>query len=242
MTAEDEARGETQAEGQRPQGKESSAPASGGSGVGVARADRALVKRVIEALLFSSDRPVSAGRLAELSGADDGHQAREIVRELQREYDAQGRAFGVEEIAGGFQLLTRAEFAAHVSRLHNRRQQESLSKEALHTLAIVAYRQPITRAEVEDIRGVQSGHILRSLVEKRLLKVTGRSEELGRPLLYGTTRHFLEVFGLRSLRDLPRRGGLGPPAGEREPGGGAGAAGGGFSAGKEGEPPSPASP
>jgi segregation and condensation protein B len=177
------------------------------------------VKRVIEALLFSSARPIGASRLAELSGAADGNQARRIVGELREEYDAARRAFAVEELAGGFQLLTRAEFAPYVSRLHSRQQQETLSKAALETLAIVAYRQPITRAQVEDIRGVQCGHMLRSLVEKRLVRVTGKSEELGRPLLYGTTKQFLEAFGLKSLKDLPRRrdfGRVGRPAGEGE--------------------------
>jgi segregation and condensation protein B len=133
---------------------------------------------------------------------------RRLVRELQQEYERDGRAFAVEEVAGGFQLLSRPEFAPYVSRLQNRQRQETLTKAALETLAIVAYRQPITRAEVEDIRGVQSGHLLRSLVEKRLLKVTGKSTELGRPLLYGTTRRFLEAFGLRSLEELPKRGEL----------------------------------
>ncbi|MCK4284522.1 MAG: SMC-Scp complex subunit ScpB [Candidatus Brocadiae bacterium] len=161
-------------------------------------------KRVIEALLFSSDRPISAGRLAEVSAAADGREARRLVRELQAEYVAEGRAFGIEEIAGGFQLLSRSEFAPWVLQLQSRHQQETLSSAALETLAIVAYRQPITRAQVEDVRGVQSGHILRSLVEKRLLKVVGKSQELGRPLLYGTTRHFLQAFGMRSLSDLPR--------------------------------------
>jgi segregation and condensation protein B len=180
------------------------------------QSDGAQVKQIIEALLFSSDRPISSSRLAEISGATDGRQVRTIARELQHEYDAEGRAFAIEEIAGGFQLLSRPEFAPWVSRLHNRQQQESLSKAALETLAIVAYRQPITRAEVEDIRGVQSGHILRSLVDKRLLRVTGKSKELGRPLLYGTTRHFLAVFGLRSVSELPKRKEFGlPPQEER---------------------------
>jgi segregation and condensation protein B len=177
----------------------------------------ARVKRVVEALLFSSDRPISTRRLADLAEAEDGHQARRAVRELQQEYAAEGRAFAIEEIAGGFQLLSRPEFAAYVARLHNRQQQEALSKAALETLAIVAYRQPITRAEVEDIRGVQCGHILRSLVERRLLKVTGRSPELGRPLLYGTTKHFLEAFGLRSVKDLPQRKEFGPPPQAQQP-------------------------
>jgi len=169
-----------------------------------APADARQVRRVIEALLFSADRPVSSSRLAEMSGAGDARQVRRVVKELQQEYDAEGRAFAIEEIAGGFQLLTRPEFAPWVLQLANRRQQETLSKAALETLAIVSYRQPITRAEIEDIRGVQSGHIVRSLVDRRLLKVAGKSEELGRPLLYGTTRCFLEAFGLRSLSDLPQ--------------------------------------
>jgi segregation and condensation protein B len=218
MSAETGASG-TEREGDGQQGRGQS-PATAGvenaaPQVPEGQADRAKVKRVLEALLFSSDRPITTARLAELSGADDGRQAREVVRELQREYDAEGRAFCVEEIAGGFQLLTRPEFAAHVSRLHSRQDQETLSKAALETLAIVAYRQPITRAAVEDIRGVQSGHILRALVEKRLLKVAGRSEELGRPLLYATTRYFLEAFGLRSLDDLPKRAEFGPAPGRQ---------------------------
>ena len=174
------------------------------------------VKRIVEALLFSSDRPISSARLAELSEAADGREARRAARQLQAEYQAEGRAFAIEEIAGGFQLLSRPEFAPWVSRLHNRQQQETLSKAALETLAIVAYRQPITRAEIEDIRGVQCGHILRSLVERRMLKVAGRSSELGRPLLYATTRYFLEAFGLRSLRDLPQRKEFGPPPQDAE--------------------------
>ncbi|MHC4789297.1 MAG: SMC-Scp complex subunit ScpB [Planctomycetota bacterium] len=177
---------------------------------------RGRLKRIIEAMLFSADRPVSSSRLAELAGAADARQARDLVRELQREYESEGRAFAVEEIAGGFQILSRAEFAPWVRRLHERHQKESLSKAALETLAIVAYRQPITRAEVEDIRGVQCGHILRSLVEKRLARVAGKSEELGRPLLYGTTRHFLAAFGMRSLSDLPKRKEFGPPPGDKD--------------------------
>jgi segregation and condensation protein B len=172
---------------------------------------RAQLKRIIEALLFSSERPVTATRLAEASDAADGRQVRSIVRELQQDYEERGAAFAIEEIAGGFQMLTRPEFAAHVSRLQGRQQQETLSKAALETLAIVAYRQPVTRASLEDIRGVGSGHILRALVDRRLLKVVGRAEELGRPLLYGTTRRFLEAFGLKSLADLPKRAELSMP-------------------------------
>jgi segregation and condensation protein B len=133
----------------------------------------------------------------------DGHLMRSLVEELTEEYREQNRAFTIEEIAGGFQLMTRPEFHPWVSKLRETQQQDSLSQAALETLAIVAYRQPITRADIEDIRGVQSGYILRSLIEKSLVRVTGRSEELGRPLLYGTTREFLDAFDLNSLRDLP---------------------------------------
>ncbi len=173
--------------------------------------DRQELKRRIEALLFSSDKPLGTGRMARIVEAEDGRQVRLLVEELAQEYDAEGRAYCVEEIAGGFQVLTRPEFGPYVQKLHDDRRQDSLSNAALETLAIVGYRQPITRAEVEDIRGVQCGHILRSLVEKRLIRVTGRADELGRPMLYGTTRQFLEAFGLKSLDELPERSKLTQP-------------------------------
>ena len=166
------------------------------------------LKGVIEALLFASNRTLTSGQLAELSEAADGHQARRAVLELQEEYDASGRAFRIEEVAGGFRMVSRPEFHQWVSKLRRNEQIEGLSQAAMETLAIVAYRQPILRAEIEDIRGVQSDYILRSLMEKGLLRVCGRSEELGRPLLYGTTRKFLELFALRSLEDLPDIGEL----------------------------------
>jgi segregation and condensation protein B len=173
---------------------------------------RAGIKRILEALLFSSDRPVGTRQLAEAAGAADGHEARSLLKEMQDEYDGQQRAFALEEVAGGFQLMSRPQFAPYISRLHDSQQQESLSKAALETLAIVAYRQPITRAEIEDIRGVQCGPVLRGLVDRRLLRVTGRSQELGRPLLYGTTSQFLQVFGLSSLSELPKKPKLGLPS------------------------------
>jgi segregation and condensation protein B len=110
----------------------------------------------------------------------------------------------VEEIAGGFQLLTRARFAPWLRRLNSTVREVRLSAPALETLAVVAYRQPVLRAEIEAIRGVQCGEVLRQLIERDLVRIAGRSEELGRPLLYGTTRQFLQVFGLRHLEDLPR--------------------------------------
>jgi segregation and condensation protein B len=167
--------------------------------------ERAQFKRVLEALLFSSDRPIRAARFAEAADVPDTKLVHTLLAELDAEYERDGHAFTVEQVAGGYQLLTRPEYAAHIVRLTSRRQQETLSSAALECLAIVAYRQPITRAALEDIRGVGSGHLLRTLVDRRMLKVVGRAEELGRPMLYGTTRQFLEAFGLKSLTELPRR-------------------------------------
>ncbi len=170
------------------------------------------LKGIIEALLFSAPTPLSGRKLAELSGAGDARVVRRIVEALGEDYDSQARAFTVEEVAGGYLLFTRPDFHPWVGKLHRREQEDTLSQAALEALAIVAYKQPITRAQIEDIRGVQSGYILRSLIEKSLVRVAGRSEELGRPLLYGTTAIFLELFGLPSLKELPKLGELNPSA------------------------------
>ena len=119
-------------------------------------------------------------------------------------------AGGIERLAGGWQVLTRPEFGPLLARLHRDRQQSRLTPAAMETLAIVSYRQPLIRAEIEAIRGVACGEVLRGLLERRLVKIVGRAEELGRPMLYGTTREFLKVFGLSSLDDLPEVEGLKP--------------------------------
>ncbi len=170
------------------------------------------IKRIVEALLFAAGSPLSNRRLHELTGVGGGGLVRSIVEELKAEYDGRAGAFTLENIAEGHQFLTRPEFEPWVRKLRQKEHEDSLSQAALETLAIVAYRQPIMRAEIEDIRGVQSGYILRSLIEKSLIRVAGRSEELGRPLLYGTTGKFLEVFGLASLKDLPKLEELRPPS------------------------------
>ena len=158
----------------------------------------------LEAVLFLSREPLGSRKLAQLAGLADGTKARTLVRALNRRYDGEGSAFRVEEVAGGFQLLTRPKFAPWLRRLHSTALEVRLSAPALETLAVVAYRQPALRAEIEAIRGVQCGEVLRQLIERDLVRIVGRSEELGRPLLYGTTRQFLQVFGLRHLEDLPR--------------------------------------
>jgi len=142
--------------------------------------------------------------VAQLADLADGTKARTLVRALNRRYDAEGSAFRVEEVAGGFELLTRPRYAPWLRRLHSTPSEVRLSAPAMETLAVVAYRQPVLRAEIEAIRGVQCGEVLRQLIERGLVRIVGRSEELGRPLLYGTTKQFLQVFGLRHLEDLPR--------------------------------------
>ena len=160
--------------------------------------------RIIEALLFASDAPLTAADLARVDERLDEDTVVAIVQELRTEYEGEERAFQIYEVAGGYQLLTRPEYAPLLERFETVPQAARLSIPALEVLAIIAYRQPLGRAEIEEIRGVQSGAVLRTLQDRALVDVVGRSEGLGRPLLYGTTAKFLEHFGFRSLEDLPR--------------------------------------
>ena len=160
--------------------------------------------RTLEALLFASEAPLSAAELARADPAFDEEVVERLVAELRAEYDREGRAFDVYEIAGGYQILTRPEFAPILDRFHTVPVSPRLSTPALETLAIIAYRQPVGRAEIEEIRGVGAGGVLRTLQERGIIDVVGRAESLGRPLLYGTTSAFLAHFGFRSLIDLPR--------------------------------------
>lgn len=160
--------------------------------------------RRLEAILFLAQEPLSSRKLARLAGLADGTQARTLVRKLNRLYDAGGWAFRVEEVAGGFQLMSRPKFAPWLRRLQPTPVELRLSPPALETLAVVAYRQPVLRAEIESVRGVQCDEVLRQLIERDLVRVVGRSEQLGRPFLYGTSKRFLQVFGLRHLDELPR--------------------------------------
>lgn len=157
----------------------------------------------IEAALISSDKPISPAKLAEIIPEAQTKAIAQAIDELNAFYDQTQRSFRIESLAGGWQIMTRPDFAAIVNLLHKSRQQTKLTPALLETLAIVAYKQPVLRAEVESIRGVASGEALRSLMERRLVKIVGRAEEVGRPMLYGTTKTFLEVFGLSSVKDLP---------------------------------------
>jgi segregation and condensation protein B len=167
---------------------------------------------VVEAVLFAADEPVSPRRLAAAAGLSSAMDARQIVQQLRNLYRADGSAFIVEELAGGYQLLTRAEFHPWLARLRRHAPDLKISGAARETLTIIAYRQPITRADLEGIRGVQSGEMIRQLIERGLVRIAGRDESLGRPVLYGTTKKFLQLYGLNSVRDLPRAAELTGPA------------------------------
>jgi len=158
----------------------------------------------MEALLFSTHHPLTAGRLAELLELESTKAIRRAIKELNEQYVESDRSFRVEQVAGGYQLLTLPEFGDDLKRLHQKEIDAKLTKPALETLAIIAYKQPILRADIEAIRGVACGETIRSLMEKHLVKIAGRAEEPGRPILYGTTKRFLELFGLNSLKDLPQ--------------------------------------
>lgn len=160
--------------------------------------------QMIEALLFASDAPLAASDICRLDERLDEDTVTAVIDDLRAGYDREERSFQVYEVAGGFQLLTRPEYASLLDRFDTVPRPVKLSVPALEVLAIVAYRQPIGRIEIDEIRGVQSSAVLRTLQERELIEPVGRSEGLGRPLLYGTTRKFLEHFGLQSLDDLPR--------------------------------------
>jgi segregation and condensation protein B len=160
--------------------------------------------QIIEALLFASDAPLSAADLLRIDERLDEDTVEAVVQELRAEYELSERSFQIYEVAGGYQLLTRPEFVSVLERYDTVPQPARLSAPALEVLAIIAYRQPLGRIEIEDIRGVGSSGVLRTLVDRQLIEPVARGEGLGRPLLYGTTSRFLEHFGFRSLEDLPR--------------------------------------
>jgi segregation and condensation protein B len=157
----------------------------------------------LEAALILADEPLPARRLADVVGLADAAEARKMIERLREMYDLDGTAFQVEEIAGGYQLLTRSRYHSWLARLKRTGHELRLTPAALETLAVIAYKQPIMRAEVEKVRGVACAELVRQLMEKGLVKVSGRHDSLGRPQLYGTSKKFLQAFGLNTLKDLP---------------------------------------
>jgi segregation and condensation protein B len=159
-------------------------------------------RRIVEAVILGSPEPISAQRVAAVIPYCKPAKVKALVDALNKEYVVQGRAFEIDEVAGGYQFRTLPEYATYLQQIQPQRPLR-LSNAALETLAIVAYRQPVTRAEIENVRGVDAGPVVRSLLERKLVKLAGHKDVPGRPMLYGTTRRFLEVFGLDSLDDLP---------------------------------------
>ena len=165
--------------------------------------DEATAKRVIEAVVFASSKPVSLQDLGRILNPMAVSDIRKIVKELANEYESEGRSFRLREIAGGYEFSTLPQYASWISRLEKEKKTKQASLAALETLAILAYKQPITRVDIEEIRGVSASGVISTLLERGFIKIVGRKEVPGRPLMYGTTPAFLEHFGLKSLSDLP---------------------------------------
>lgn len=167
------------------------------------------LKYAIEALLFASERPLTLEEMKEAFSDEKGEgkisekEFREYLAALKSEYEVQGRGFRLAEIAGGWQLVTEERFAPYLKKFYQSRERKRLSQAGLETLAVIAYKQPVTKAEIEAIRGVNVDGALKTILEKGLVKTVGRKDVPGRPILYGTSREFLEHFGLNSAKELP---------------------------------------
>lgn len=161
------------------------------------------IKGIIEALLFVSGEPLSIERIKSVLEELDKSKIKSLLWEIQHEYDMRLSGLKIVEVAGGFQMATRPELAQWVKKLKKVKQSTRLSRPSLETLAIIAYRQPIVKAEIEDIRGVDSTGVIKGLLDKRMIKIIGRKDVPGRPILYATTKEFLQYFGLRDISELP---------------------------------------
>jgi len=162
------------------------------------------IKSVIEALIFASEKPITIEQIKKVLGNMDTAGVNKVIDELKQEYNSQSRGMRIIEIAGGFQMITSSVFAPFLKKLFKSRYGERLSKQALESLAIIAYKQPLTKAEIEALRNVNVDGVMKSLIDKNLIRICGRRKVPGRPFVFGTTREFLEHFGLKSLQDLPK--------------------------------------
>lgn len=162
------------------------------------------LKTVIESLLFASERPLAIEQIRKALDNLEAQEVRSLLEELKSEYESQNRGMRIIEIAGGFQMVAAPGFAPFLKKLFKARFSDKLSRPSLETLAIIAYKQPLTKFEIESLRNVNVDGVMRTLVEKNLIRICGRKKAPGRPLVFGTTRQFLEYFGLKSLDDLPK--------------------------------------
>lgn len=168
-----------------------------------ALSDVRALKGILEALLFVTPDPIPVTRFLALLGAVTKQEVDQALASLSHDYEQEGRGLQLAEVAGGYRIVTKAEFAPWLKRLEKVKAPSKLSRSALESLAIIAYKQPIVRGEVEQIRGVETSGVIRTLLERKLVRIVGRKEEPGRPIMYGTTKVFLEHFGLRDLSQLP---------------------------------------
>ncbi len=159
--------------------------------------------RIIEAVLFASDTPVEMEKLLEIIEGIPSSEIINIISELNLEYESEGRSFRIVEVAGGFQFETLSYYGSFIEKIYRTRNRPRLSRASLETLAIIAYKQPISKVEIDSLRGVDSDTSIRTLQNRDLIEITGRSEAVGRPIIYGTTREFLRFFGLKEIKDLP---------------------------------------
>jgi len=162
-----------------------------------------IIEKKVEALLFASDEPLTPAKIKELTGAASNGEIRQAIETISDFYRETERSYQIAELAGGYQLVTLPEYSEVIKSLYKNRRKSRLSNAALETLAIIAYKQPVSRAQIEAVRGVNSGGVLSTLSERELIRVSGRGESIGKPFLYSTTRKFLEYLGLKSYSDLP---------------------------------------
>jgi segregation and condensation protein B len=162
------------------------------------------LKKIVESLLFASDNPLNIQKIKTIIEGTGTREIQNSIAELNREYEKTGRSFMIVEVADGYQIVTREEFSLYIKKLYKGRTQSRLTQRALETLSIIAYKQPVTKQEMENIRGVNVDGVVKTLLERNLITITGREKAPGSPLLYGTTKYFLEYFGLKSLEALPK--------------------------------------
>jgi len=166
--------------------------------------DSEKIKQIVEALIFASDTPISAKKISLMIEIVSEQKVQEVINIIENEYNETKRAFKLIRVADGVQITSRTEFFEWISKLYKGRKKSKLSQQALETLSIIGYKQPVTKIEIDNIRGVDSSGVLGTLLQRELIKIAGREKTVGRPLLYKTTVKFLEYFGLETLSDLPR--------------------------------------
>lgn len=162
------------------------------------------ITAVVEALLFAAEQPVNIAQLQSLIPGSDTGMLKDAVKRLKQEYETNGRGMRVDEVAGGYRMTTASGLSGFVRRLYRQRRSDKLSRPAMETLAIIAYKQPVTRQEIQSLRSVNIDGVMKSLLERNLIRITGKKDAPGRPFVFGTTRQFLEYFGLNSIDDMPK--------------------------------------